>query len=252
MPCVLCVMHCSFDLCAWAWVTTHPHRPRRRSSCRGSRWRGPRRTPTGWCGSVTAPCRGPASGPGRPAWPGAAGHSSRGVRLAASWKAVSCPPRQIHLTLGKKESGKDPRTCTGTNRCRNVLAAEVDVEEEMVFWTLGEMQAPVLRVHPMKSDIFLFVAHFWWLVNLFMAFLSYLSVVAQQSYISFCHFCSTSMALVLLLVSGRCWRTSSSSSSSFSVLRSPGDSLIDLLVSVLLLHADKIQSCSLCSTEKLL
>lgn len=98
---VLCMAQASYCGCMCVCVCsvpTHPHRPHQTSSCRGSRWRGPRRTPTGWCGSAIVPCRGPPSGPGRPAWPSAAGHSSRGVRLAASWMAVSCPPRQIRLT----------------------------------------------------------------------------------------------------------------------------------------------------------
>lgn len=85
-------------------VVTHRHRPRRRSSCRGSKWPEPRRMRRGWCGSGTSPCRGPAWGPGRPAWPSATGHSSRGVRHAAFWTGVSCPPRQILLTFEKMKN----------------------------------------------------------------------------------------------------------------------------------------------------
>lgn len=109
MICLMCLFMCGSLILLWLCVSvcacmcvcvipTHPHRPHQRSSCRGSRWQGPRKMPTSLCGSAIAPCRGPLSGPGRPAWPSAAGHSSRGVRLAASWMAVSCRPRQIHLT----------------------------------------------------------------------------------------------------------------------------------------------------------
>lgn len=95
-------------VCACMSLSTHLHHPHRRSSCKGSRSQEPQRMPTGWCDSAIAPYTGPSSGPGRPAWPSAAGHSSRGVRLAASWMAVSCPPRQIHLTLKTRGRLEEP------------------------------------------------------------------------------------------------------------------------------------------------
>ena len=102
----LCVCVC---VCV---IPTHLHHPHRRSSCRGSRWRGPRRTPTGWCGSAISPCTGPPSGPGRPAWPSAAGHSSRGVRLAASWMAVSCPRGRSTSPRKKGSRARTPEVHT--------------------------------------------------------------------------------------------------------------------------------------------
>lgn len=135
-------------------VPTHPHRPHQRSSCRGSRWRGPRRKRTGWCGSAIFPCRGPPSGPGRPAWPSAAGHSSRGVRLAASWMAVSCPPRQIHLTP-KRRVKQEPRGAhTDFNRCKNLLAASGSrcwrLRKILLLFcsVLDKMKAPEVQNHP--------------------------------------------------------------------------------------------------------
>lgn len=80
-----------------------------------------------------------------------------------------------------------------------------------------------------------------------------LSVAVRSRVESYCHFCTSFWILVSLPFSSRCWCTSSSSS--LFVLRRPGDSLMDLLLSgcesYLLLHADKTRSCSFCFTAKL-
>lgn len=89
----------------------YPHRPHRKSSCRGSRWPGPRRRQTGWCGSGTSPCRALEWAPARPAWPTSPGHSSRGARHAASWQTFTTPH---HGKMIQNNKNKQKQTKTTT------------------------------------------------------------------------------------------------------------------------------------------